>query len=345
MSIAELCDPNRRQSLIDAVDSTSTVWGKDGVTIENSGRSLTIGLPQSFGPSSIRVQVCGPLLDGNGTPLIGKYVAYLLSGPIIPTAGNGSTALTVPAIGLSSSYAICEVWNVGEVSGTATIIGSVDPPRGIGLTGPLMYGRVYSGQAWGSCGTVMVVLVDPGAQVFTCTITGQAITHEVYIGSIKNGNLSGNLTSNAAANFTSGDFGNTSLYCLVVNEAGGAGWTVGNNTTVEGKLIGYTTDGYLTPILGVNIGASSLIPVTLINDGGADGNGTKACSWTYTAKADGNASVYDGNGTVITGMSPSHNRLISKTIPATRGTIWRHGNGTMELYQTDEVPNFGNCTS
>jgi len=196
----------------------------------------------------------------------------------------------------------------------------------------------------------------PSPEKSLATITGNATASGMYTIVGLNGALNGNITGNTAGNWTAGnasggvvtgsDLGNQIGYGLLLNfgESGNCGHSLPAGLPVWGWLLGYSTDGKHTPIVAANVAPPGLIPVTLTQDGGADGNGTAACSWTYTPTGDGNISIYYGNGTVVTGMSPSHNRLFTKTVKATRGAIWRHGNGTLELPITDEIPNFAACT-
>jgi hypothetical protein len=81
---------------------------------------------------------------------------------------------------------------------------------------------------------------------------------------------------------------------------------------------------------------SGSIEVTLSSDGGSDGTVSTAPTYTYTAT--------DLNGnTIATGLSPSHNRPIGKTMAGTRGRI-RVIAGTPTLISTDERPNFAECS-
>jgi hypothetical protein len=75
----------------------------------------------------------------------------------------------------------------------------------------------------------------------------------------------------------------------------------------------------------------SLFPVSVVGDGGAAGNGTTACSFTYT--------VTDLQGTEMgAALSPAWARpAIGKMIEATHGTgYW--GPGGFVLFQVDELP-------
>lgn len=123
------------------------------------------------------------------------------------------------------------------------------------------------------------------------------------------------------------------------------GAQVPNDTIVTLRAAGKDSSGNPIYYIVSGSGSTTILPVKLEEDGGSDGNGTTACSYTYTITDLDDNAVTDSDGDPLTGISPTHNRLKSKTMPAIRGTLGKKADGTWELYQTDEMPNFGPCTS
>ena len=105
-----------------------------------------------------------------------------------------------------------------------------------------------------------------------------------------------------------------------------------------------TTLGRRIVVAGAGSGGKA-IPVKLTSDGGSDGDGSTACSYTYTVKDLDDNSVLDGTGTPLTHVAPTHRRNVTHTLTGTRGTLGRKADGTYELYQTDEIPDFRACTA
>lgn len=110
-----------------------------------------------------------------------------------------------------------------------------------------------------------------------------------------------------------------------VNRAAGGGMTV---SLLIDAILPYI------PRLATVAGA---IPVMLTQTGGSDGDGTTACSWTYTV-------THAISGTVLgTNVAPSHNRNKVKTTKATTGWAYYDSDGNLKVNVTDELPNFSGC--
>ena len=91
--------------------------------------------------------------------------------------------------------------------------------------------------------------------------------------------------------------------------------------------------------LGTISGSGGLIPVTLYNDGGYDGNETTAPTYTYGTfiNAITGVEIKNADGTSAVGQSPAWSRAIGSFNPATHGTVYIDATGNPVLWQVDET--------
>lgn len=84
----------------------------------------------------------------------------------------------------------------------------------------------------------------------------------------------------------------------------------------------------------IGIVPGGMFAVDVTQTGGSAGDGTTACSFTYTVDTLGGTEL-------LTGASPVWARPVGKMIAATHGMAYMEGDGTVILYQVDEVPDAG----
>lgn len=105
---------------------------------------------------------------------------------------------------------------------------------------------------------------------------------------------------------------------------------------MAGMIIGQMDDGrYLVAVFGGGFGGT--IPVALTIDGGSNGDGVTAVTYTYTA------TDLTGTTTYGTLLSPWRVLIYALVTPADRGLLYFEPDGTPKLATTNEIDAQLNC--